>query len=78
MPKRIPSKMPTVEGDGAVAEGFRLAFDRINEILEYLDSIQPVSSADSYTDQTVVGVTRRPKPKSGATGDDAGDGGRWA
>lgn len=77
MPKRIPSKLPTVEGAGPVAEGFRLAFDKINEILEYLESVQPSQSADSYTDQTVVGVTRRPKKTTGAgTGED-GDA-RWA
>lgn len=70
--------MPTVEGDGSIAEGFRLSFDKLNEILEYLESIQPASSADSLTDQTVVGVTRRPKPKPGATSGDAESDPRWA
>jgi hypothetical protein len=70
--------MPTVEGNGPVAEGFRLAFDRINEIIEYLESVQPAPSADSFTDQTVIGVTRRPKPKGSAAGDEDGGDARWA
>jgi hypothetical protein len=78
MPKRIPSKMPTVEGEGAIAEGFRLSFDKINEILEYLESVQPAPSADSLTDQTVTGVTRRPKKRIVAgEGEDDGAA-RWA
>ncbi len=77
MPKRVPSKMPTVEGNGPIAEGFRLSFDRINEIIEYLESVQPAPSADSLTSQTVVGVTRRPKPK-GAITDGEGSEARWA
>jgi hypothetical protein len=77
MPKRIPSKMPTVEGDGPVAEGFRLSFDKINEILDYLESVQPAPSADSFTEQSVVGVTRRPKKKVTAGTDEDGEA-RWA
>lgn len=76
--KRIPSRMPTVEGDGPVAEGFRLTFDRLNEILEYLESVAPAQSADSLTDQTVVGVTRRPKPKAGTGAGDEDSEARWA
>ena len=77
MPKRIPSKMPTVEGEGSIADGFRMSFDKINEILEYLESVQPAQSADSLTDQTVVGVTRRPKGRR-TTAADEGEDPRWA
>jgi len=69
--------MPSVEGEGPVAEGFRISFDRINEILDYLESIQPAPSMDSLTDQTIVGVTRRPKPKGAAAADETGEA-RWA
>jgi hypothetical protein len=70
--------MPTVQGDGAVAEGFRLAYDRINEILDYLESVQPAPSADSLTEQSVSGVTRRPKPKTGEGVGQADGEARWA
>lgn len=69
--------MPTVEGNGAIAEGFRLSFDKLNEVLEYLESVQPAQSADSFTDQTVVGVTRRPKTKKSLLAEEAEDP-RWA
>lgn len=69
--------MPQVQGDGPVAEGFRITFDRINEILEYLESVQPAPSADSLTTQSVVGVTRRPKPKAGTGTGEEGEA-RWA
>jgi hypothetical protein len=69
--------MPTVTGNSPVAQGFRLAFDRINEIIEYLESVQPAPSADSLTEQSVTGVTRRPKPKPEIVEDEDGEA-RWA
>jgi len=78
MPKRIPSKLPQVSGNSGTAQGFRMAFDRINEILEYLESLQPSASMDSLVEHTPSGVTRRPKTKRGTTtGDEAGEA-RWA
>jgi hypothetical protein len=55
-----------------------MAFDKINEIIDYLDSVAPAPSADSYTEQTVIGVTRRPKAKAGAGTGDEGEDPRWA
>ena len=78
MPKRIPSKLPQVQGKGPVAQGFRLSFDKLNEILEYLESLQPAPSMDSLVEHTPTGVTRRPKKKAVAGGTGEGEEARWA
>ena len=78
MPKRIPTKLPTVTGEGPTAQGFKLAFDRINEILDYLESLQPRPSANGYVEHTDIGVVHRPNLKAAETSDDEDTEARWA
>ncbi len=78
MPKRLPNKLPAVSGQGPAAQGFRLAFDRINEIIDYLESITPTQSVGVLTSHTILGVTRTAKPgneEQAATSDEES---RWA
>lgn len=78
MPKRIPAKLPQVTGDGPVAQGFRLSFDRINEILDYLESLQPRPGAGELFEHTDTGITRQGQKNATGTEDETDSEARWA
>jgi len=77
VPKRVPTKLPPVTGKGPVAAGFRVAFDKINEIIDQLESLQPSISADSLLEHTDTGVARRPAAKAKEETEEGGEA-RWA
>lgn len=71
-----PSKLPNVSGDGPVAEGFRMSFETINQLIDYVRSITPQSGSGVDVRRNNRGVTLETTRSTG-TAESDGDA-RWA
>jgi len=67
MPANIPNKLPTPGGDGPTAQGFRMAFAAINQLIDVVRSLMPSKSLNTLTSHTSIGVTRKSNPATTGT-----------
>lgn len=61
----LPKKLPGVRGRGATAAGFRAAFARINDLIEYVNTLRPITDPNSLIAQTRVGTFQLTGKKAG-------------
>jgi hypothetical protein len=54
----VPGKLPSVRGRGNVAAGFRAAFGKLNQVIDYLDTLKPILDPNSLLAQTRVGTVQ--------------------
>jgi len=59
---KLPDKLPSVSGTNGVAQGFRIAFKAINQLIDYCRSLTPARSQDVITTRTAIGTTRKGNP----------------
>lgn len=77
MPKPLPAKLPAVEGDDPVALGFKLAFQRINQIIDALHSMEATGGPGVRVIKTDSGTSFKAEDTTGGGGG-TGDDPRWS
>jgi hypothetical protein len=62
----LPKKLPGVRGRSGTAAGFRAAFGRINDVIDYLTTLRPIVDPNSLIAQTRIGTVQLGTGKKGA------------
>ena len=73
-----PDPLPRVSGSGAIATGFRTAFEFCNKLRDFCISIAPHSSHGVSVNRTQWGTNFTATPGTGARSDQDQEPPRWA
>jgi hypothetical protein len=77
MPTNVPNKLPRVVGEGKLARAFGLTWAKINEVIDSVQGLQPMSSGKARVNRTSIGFSV--EQTGTTTTSSSGDGtARWA
>ena len=73
----LPAKLPRVVGKGKNALAIAMAYEAINRLIEYCESLTPADGLSTRTNRTKTGTTIEAETVSAATTTEGGEA-RWA